>query len=289
MEFIDGIRIYVLAEDFAGYSSRFWAQHGISFFMEIFKGKRRDVILFDTATHHMPVLFNAHLLRLNLEDVEYIVLSHSHYDHTGGVLGIMKEINKEVQIFAHPEIFKESYAIDDEPRYIGPPENMREKIEEYGGKWVLGRDPIEILPGIWTLGEIPQEERIEYETHKETKVFMKKEGNLIPDYMEDEIGMVVNTPQGIVVIGGCSHPGIVSMVKRAVEITHREDILAVVGGFHLVNVKEDRIKRTVDDLNSMGVRDIFTGHCTGLRAECEFLKVFGKRFHKLHAGMIIDI
>ncbi len=289
MEYVDGVKIFVLAEDFAGYASRFWAQHGISFFIEVKRGNRKSNILFDTGTHHMPVLFNAHLLRLDLGEVDYIALSHSHYDHTGGLPGVMKEINKKIQIFAHPEIFKESYAMGEEPRYIGPPEDMREEVEKYGGIWVLDREPREINPGVWTLGELPQKDRVEYEVLKETKVFMKRDGELVPDYLEDEIGLVINFKDGIVVIGGCSHPGIVGMTKRAMEITKRKDILAVVGGFHLLNASEYRINRTVEDLLDMGVREVYTGHCTGLPAECKFAEKFGKHFHKMHAGMTIDL
>ncbi len=289
MEYVEGLKIYVLAEDFAGYASRFWAQHGISFFIEIKRGNKKDVILFDTGTHHTPLFFNSHLLRLDLREVDYIALSHSHYDHTGGLPGVMKEINKKIRIFAHPDIFKESYRMGEEPVYIGPPENMREEVEKYGGVWDLSREPREIVPGVWTLGEILQEDRIEYEALKNTNVFIKKDGDLVPDYLEDEIGLLINLRDGIVVIGGCSHPGIVGMSKRAMKISKRKDILAVVGGFHLLYASEDRIDRTVEDLIGMGVKDVYTGHCTGLLAECKFAEKFGEHFHKMHAGMLIDL
>ncbi len=285
---VDFIKIYVLAEDFAGYSSRFWAQHGISFLLELHRGNRVDFILFDTGTHHIPLLNNAHLLRLDLSKVRSIVLSHSHYDHTGGMIGVIKEI-KDAKIFAHPDIFKESFAMDDEPRYIGPPANMKEEVLKYGGMWELSREPVEILPGVWTLGELRQEEREEFERMKDTKVFMKKNGKLVPDYMEDEMGLVVNLKEGIVVIGGCSHPGIIGMTRRAIEISGEDNVLAVIGGFHLVNASDERIEKTAKEFLKIGVNDIYTGHCTGLRAECTFYKYFGKKFHKLHAGMVISI
>ncbi len=288
MEKVDSIKIYVLTEDFAGYASRFWAQHGISFFLELHRGNREDFILFDTGTHYIPVLNNAHLLRLDLSKVQNVVLSHSHYDHTGGIIGVMKEI-KDAKIYAHPDIFKESFAIDEEPRYIGPPENMREEVEKYGGKWVLSREPVEIFPGVWTLGELRQEDREEFERMKDTKVFMKKNGKLVPDYMEDEIGLLVNLKEGVVVIGGCSHPGIIGMTKRAIKISGEDKVLSVIGGFHLVNASDERIEKTAESFLELGVKDIYTGHCTGLRAECLFYKYFGKRFHKLHAGMVISI
>lgn len=289
MQKISHMRIYVLAEDFAGYSSRFWAQHGISFFIEIKMGDEWHRILFDTGNHAEPVLFNSQMLDLNLESLEGIVLSHSHYDHTGGLLGILEGIKKKVNVVAHPEIFKESYAVVNGTRYIGSPRDMRERAEMQGARWILHRDPLEILPGVWTTGEILNDERVEYEIMKSTGVFMKKNNQYVPDFMEDEIGLALITKKGLVVVGGCSHPGIVSMVKRAVEITGVKSILAVIGVFHLVNADENRIGRTVRDLRDMGVSEIYTGHCTGLHAECEFLNIFGERFHKLHAGMVIDL
>ncbi len=290
MEIVDALRIYVLAEDFAGYSSRFWAQHGISFLLELHWGRKIHRALFDTGTYPEPILFNAKLLNLNLQNVEYIVISHSHYDHTGGLIGVLKEIGKKLPVFAHPDIFKLSFVTSGVFRYIGPPvSNMKEEAEKLGALWVLSRDPIDILPGVRTLGEITMEEKVEYEKLTRNDVYKVVNGKVMQDTLNDEIGLVINTPEGLVVIGGCSHPGIVSMVRKAIKITNVEKIRAVIGGFHLVNASEERIRRTGEDLRNLGVEEVYTGHCTGLRAECEFSREFGERFHKLHAGMVIDL
>jgi len=290
MNRIGGMKIYVLAEDFAGYSSRFWAQHGISFLFEIKIGSRIHKFLFDTGTHAEPILFNAKLLNLNLQEIEYVVISHSHYDHTGGLLGIMKEINKKIPVFAHPDIFKVSFATSHGFSYIGPPvSDLKKEAENLGALWVLSRDPIEILPGVKTLGEIFSDEKVEYEKITRNDVFKLESGDVVQDPLNDEIGLVINTQKGLVVIGGCSHPGIVSMVRKAIKITGINRIHAVIGGFHLVNADSERIERTVNDLRELGAENIYTGHCTGLRAECEFSKRFGEKFHKLHAGMLIEL
>jgi len=286
-EYVDSLKIYTLAEDFAGYSSLFWAQHGISFLLEIEIGEQRKNLLFDTASYAEPILHNLKLLQKKLK-VDYIAISHNHYDHTGGLIALMKEINRKVPIFAHPDIFKLSYSVDPFFRYIGPPRNLKSEVEKYGGIWVLSREPIYIAPGIFTLGEISEEEREEWEMES-SHVVMLKDGNKVEDRMTDEIGLAVNTSKGLVVFGGCSHPGIVSMVKKAKEISGIDRIYAVIGGFHLVNASDERILKTVSELKNMGVENIFTGHCTGLRAECEFRMQFGDKFHKLHTGMIIKV
>ncbi len=287
-EKVDSLKIYTLAEDFSGYNSFFWAQHGVSFLIEAKIGEDRKYILFDTANHADPILHNLQLLKKEISVVDYIVLSHNHYDHTGGLLGLLKEMKKSVPIFAHPDIFKMSYSVDPYFRYIGPPINMREEAEKYGGMWVLSREPIYIVPGIFTLGEIKEEERVEWERGA-TRVVMINNGEKVEDYMEDEIGLGINTQKGLVIFGGCSHPGIVSMVKRAIEISGISRIHAVIGGFHLVSASDERILKTVTALKDLGVEKIYTGHCTGLQAECEFRMQLNKNFHKLHAGMVISI
>ncbi|HDD31682.1 MAG TPA: MBL fold metallo-hydrolase, partial [Thermococcus litoralis] len=146
---VDKLRIYVLAEDYAGYNSPFLAQHGISFLIEVkFNGNRRRV-LFDVGSYAEPLLFNMKLLSIDPKNIDMIVLSHSHFDHTGGLLGIMKEIGKEIPIFAHPNIFKVSFATEPEFTYAGIPPlrgGSKEEIEKLGGVWVLSRDPIRLMP-----------------------------------------------------------------------------------------------------------------------------------------------
>ncbi len=287
-ENVESLRIYTLAEDFAGYSSLFWAQHGVSFLIEAEIEGERKKLLFDTASYAEPILHNLKLMKKNIRDVDYIVISHNHYDHTGGLIGVMKEINRSIPIFAHPEIFKLSYSTDPFFRYIGPPRNLKEEVEEHGGLWVLTREPVYIAPGIFTLGEIREEDRVEWE-NEPTHVVMVQDGEKVEDRMRDEIGLAISTPKGLVIFGGCSHPGIVSMVKRAVEISGIKKIHAVIGGFHLVSASDERVLKTVEALRNMGVKEIYTGHCTGLRAECEFRMQFGRAFHKLHAGMSIRV
>ncbi len=281
------LRIYVLADDYAGYGNRYWGQHGLSLLIEI---KRENVwkrILFDTATSHEPILHNLQIMKKDL-DVDYIVLSHNHYDHTGGLLGILREMKKEVPVIAHPEIFKKAYAASQDLRYIGAPLGLEESAEKLGAIWTLSREPVQILPGVFTLGEIPLEEREKWERDSGDMYYLEN-GEIKEDYMVDETGLAMLTPEGLVVIGGCSHPGIVSMIKRASKMSGEGQLRAVIGGFHLINASTDRIQTTVNSFREIGVQEIYAGHCTGLQAECAFEKDFGNKFHKLHTGMLIEI
>lgn len=272
------VKIYTLADDYAGYNSPFWAQHGVSFLVEV-EGKK---ILFDTASYAEPILFNMKLLNLNPRDIDMIVLSHNHFDHTGGLLGILREINRKVPIFAHPEIFKVSFALEPEFMYAGTP-RLKEEAEKLGGIWILTRDPITLMPGVFTLGEIKEEEKVEFEKGS-TGLFKIEDGRVIEDKVEDEIGLAINTRKGLVVLAGCAHPGIVSMVKKAIKLSGNDKVYAVLGGFHLINAEDSRIEKTVEAFKELEVKKVYAGHCTGLKAESRFAQELGDRFEKLHSG-----
>jgi len=287
---VDKLKVYTLAEDYAGYNSPFWAQHGVSFLIEVESNDAKRRILFDTASYAEPILFNMKLLNINPKTIDMIVLSHSHFDHTGGLLGIMKEINKEIPIFAHPNIFKVSFAMDPDFMYAGIPPlrgGSKEEIEKLGGIWILSRDPIHLMPGAFTLGEITKEEKVEFEKKVTIGLYKLEKGRLVPDEVEDEIGLAINTKKGLIVIGGCSHPGIVSMTRKAMRISGIDRVYAVIGGFHLIDANDERIQNTVNALKRMGVRKVYTGHCTGLKAESMFANEFGKDFEKLHSGKVM--
>ena len=287
---VDKLKVYTLAEDYAGYNSPFWAQHGVSFLIEVESNDAKRRILFDTASYAKPILFNMELLNINPKTIDMIVLSHNHFDHTGGLLGIMKEINKEIPVFAHPNIFKVSFAMDPEFMYAGIPPlrgGSKEEIEKLGGTWILSRDPIHLMPGVFTLGEITKEEKVEFEKKVTIGLYKLEKGRLVPDEVEDEIGLAINTKKGLIVIGGCSHPGIVSMAQKATKISRIDQVYAVIGGFHLVDAEDERIQNTVNALKKMGVKKVYTGHCTGLKAENMFANEFGKDFEKLHSGKVM--
>jgi len=287
---VDKLKVYTLAEDYAGYNSPFWAQHGVSFLIEVESNDAKRRILFDTASYAEPILFNMKLLNINPKTIDMIVLSHNHFDHTGGLLGIMKEINKEIPVFAHPNIFKVSFATNPEFMYAGIPPlrgGSKEEIEKLGGTWILSRDPIHLMPGVFTLGEITKEEKVEFEKKVTIGLYKLEKGRLVPDEVEDEIGLAINTKKGLIVIGGCSHPGIVSMAQKATKISRIDQVYAVIGGFHLVDAEDERIQNTVNALKKMGVKKVYTGHCTGLKAENMFANEFGKDFEKLHSGKVM--
>jgi len=285
---VDSLKIYTLAEDYAGYNSLFLSQHGISFLIEAeFNGIKRR-LLFDTASYAEPILFNMKLLNINPKSIDMIILSHNHFDHTGGLLGIIKEINKEIPIFSHPDIFKVSFAVEPEFMLAGTlNKTLKEEIERLGGRWILSKDSIRLMPGVFTLGEIKEDEKVDFEKKPTIGLYKLENGKVVSDNVEDELGLAINTEKGLVVVSGCAHPGIVSMVKKAINISGVNEVYAVIGGFHLIEADDERIISTIKALKRLGVKNIYTGHCTGFNAEIMFMEEFGEDFDKLHAGKVI--
>lgn len=285
MNSIRQVKIATLAEDYAGGGvSKCWAQHGVSFYISLkYENGEEHHILFDTGDFAEPVLFNSKQLNLSLDPIESIVLSHSHYDHTGGLIGVLKQMAvKERPVIAHPDVFKKSYYKGDFSRNIGMEnEETKEIVEELGGRWTLSKTPFRVMEGVTFMGEIPRV--TDFERDMTINLQTEVNGEWVEDQIEDDTAMFIQTPKGIIVVSGCSHSGIVNIVKYAKELS-QDNILAVIGGFHLISASEERIQKTAEALKELGTQNVITGHCTGGDAEYILKQTFKKQFQKLYAG-----
>lgn len=283
-------QIFVLAEDYAGYGGSCYAQHGISFLIRIKETANKSWdILFDTGTAATPIFHNAEVLGVGLEDVETVVLSHCHYDHTGGLIEILQKIdNDRLPVVAHPQLFRANLSADPHLRQAGVRGDMKRKAQELGAMWILTGDPLKLAKGVVTTGEISLKDRVEYERSADSHFFTVTDGQLVEDNMLDDTSLMMVTDEGLVVVTGCSHAGIVSIVKKCKEISGMERVKAVIGGFHLINADRDRITKVVTGLKELKVEKVYTGHCTGLKAEGMLQGEFGENFDKLQCGKIIE-
>jgi 7,8-dihydropterin-6-yl-methyl-4-(beta-D-ribofuranosyl)aminobenzene 5'-phosphate synthase len=297
-ETVDRLTVYTLSEDTTGYDSLFWASFGISFLLQVQSGGGKKTILFDTASDPEPVLHNMKLLQLSPDTIDAIILSHRHFDHTGGLAGILRAINKpDIPIIVHPRIF--DITVNAAP-YLEPHrsriylneglsgENRKEHITSLGGRWFSVKNPFPVLPGVMTTGEIEDEEKVSYERDPHLNLFDIRDGELINASAVDDVSLCIHTSQGLIVVTGCSHAGIVSITKKAIRIMGVDRVKAIIGGFHLINADDNLIDRTVKDLAEMQIEQIYSGHCTGSDAEYKLRQVFGSRFHRLHSGRVIE-
>jgi len=261
------------------------AKHGLSFFTELKAGGHTTNLLMDTGPSADIVLQNSHRLGIDLRKVDYIVLSHGHYDHTGGLLGVLKFIDKKVPVILHPEALKPKFVVKKKRlKKVGLPFPISE-LEGSKGILSLNRRTSSIMPGVWVSGEIKRVSPFE-----RVKGFKTKKGDkLVDDNMLDDQALFLKVgKKGLCVITGCAHAGLINTIRQAQRITGSREVYAVVGGFHLANAGRERIRETIEELRNTGVRAIKPCHCTGKKAIAELIKAFGERCKQLRTGDVVE-
>jgi 7,8-dihydropterin-6-yl-methyl-4-(beta-D-ribofuranosyl)aminobenzene 5'-phosphate synthase len=274
------VKITTLSENTA--SVGYLGEWGLCMFIEVSEKK----ILFDTGAGFSAV-YNAHLLGVDLAEADCIVISHGHYDHTGGLRDVLTRIRKKIKVYGHPEIWACKYGRmeSDSARYVGIP-FPREALEALGASFVLTPEPVTLAEGIMTTGYVPMIN--DYEV-VEKYLMVKNNGELEQDNLDDDQAMIIDADFGLVVILGCSHHGIINTLEHVKKITGKENIYAAIGGTHLVHVSQNRLDRTTTALLEMGVQYLGVSHCTGFRASACLAQVFGDRFFQNNAGMRLTL
>jgi len=204
------------------------AEWGLSILVEVGGLK----VLLDTG-QSASVVHNASVLGIDLSTIDKIIVSHGHFDHTGGLRQLLMAMRKEVEIIAHPDIWDAKYVQrpgETGHSYIGIP-FQKEELESLGASFTLTSKPVWISDRIVTTGEIPM--LTDYEKI-DANLYVKREGVFCPDPLKDDMALVVKTSQGLVIVAGCAHRGIVNTMRHAQKLTRVEAIDTVVGGTHLI-------------------------------------------------------
>ncbi|MCF7874039.1 MAG: MBL fold metallo-hydrolase [Candidatus Omnitrophica bacterium] len=210
-----------------------------------------DGVLFDTGEDGDLLLSNLKAEGININSIEKIVISHDHWDHIGGLWSLL-ELKKDLKVYG----------------CRGFSSQTKNKIKDLGAEFVESSGFLQIKSNIYTTGEI-------FGFYKSVDI--------------SEQSLVVKSKKGLVVVTGCSHPGVVKIVEKAKENFKDEDIHLVFGGFHLMNKEKREIKLIVQKLKDLGINYVGPTHCTGYEAQQFFRQVFKNKYISIKVGKTITV
>jgi 7,8-dihydropterin-6-yl-methyl-4-(beta-D-ribofuranosyl)aminobenzene 5'-phosphate synthase len=261
-------------------------QHGLSLHIETSGSK----ILFDAGPSN-AVSSNAKTLGVRLTDVDMAILSHGHYDHSGGFEAFFGE-NPLALLYVREGADGEHYAKrKDGWEYIG----VDQRLFERNSKRIIKiKENTEMSPGLHILAAIP---RIEPCPVGNRLLFKKEGDDYVNDLFDHELVLVIEEDDGIVIFSGCGHPGVLNMVHAARQQFQKQRIKAVIGGFHLMygSSSEDFTQNSrdasviADRLVQLGCERIISGHCTGDQATAVFKEKLKDRHVALSTGSELDL
>lgn len=270
-----------LIEHFDARRRRPQAEFGLSLLVRVHQSRHTYTALFDAGLTGDVIRHNLDALELDVSKLDHIVISHGHPDHFGGVYEVLEAIDRPIPVGTHPDAFLPRYAVmpDGRTAQFYNAAFSGERIERSGGRVVLTREPLELGCGLVTTGEIPR--KVEFEGPRPPEsprapglYQVSNDGQFRLDEVWDEQGLVINLRgQGIIVLTGCAHAGVVNTIMRAKELVGDVPVKAVMGGFHLgfPTTPQENVARTVEAFKELSVEMAMPMHCSGLRTHAAFL------------------
>ncbi len=306
------LKITTLIENMPDKEECLACEHGLSLYIE-FDGKK---ILFDTGQTG-AFLDNARKLDKPVEDVDYIIISHGHYDHSGGVPGLMeelsigragdipgqKEVSRPIPMYIGAEFFDKKYKhlSDGSYRYNGNPFEETLLTNTAIGLHKVHADVTSLSEKILLFKNFKRftdfekrnekfvvERACEENPAEGTGRVNNHEFQPVPDDFPDEMALGLRTSKGLVLVVGCSHVGIVNIIRNVTERVH-DPIHCVLGGTHLIEADEERLKKTTKALLESGISQIAVSHCTGEPGMEYVAGAFGERFMINNTGNVYTV
>ena len=208
-------------------------------------------ILFDTGERGEYLFSNMKLMDIDIIDIKAVVISHDHWDHTGGLWEILK-LKKGIEVYSCPGFSRE----------------FKEKVGKAGGILQEADEFVKVAENTYVTGEIA--------------------GRYKSNYIAEQ-ALVIQADNSIIVITGCSHPGILRIIEKVRQKFPKEKIKLAFGGFHLIDKDKREVKLIVEKLKVMGVEKAGPTHCSGYDAQIIFKQSYGDKFISIKAGQVFEV
>jgi 7,8-dihydropterin-6-yl-methyl-4-(beta-D-ribofuranosyl)aminobenzene 5'-phosphate synthase len=272
------IRIKVLIENTA-FQPDVISEHGLSLFIQV----GSEQILFDTGQSG-AFMKNASIYGCKLEKTEKMIISHGHYDHTGGLPAFLKE-NKKVLVYCKKEALIPKFSHNyNEKRQINLP--LIDAYKTYTKRFVFLSENFRISPEILVVTDILNKTKFE---NDEQNLTWKTGSNNEKDPFDDELFLILEENDGITIVTGCSHRGIINIIHTANKLFPAKKIKHVVGGFHLKNKSHERMKPVLKELNKFPIGQLDICHCTGIEEYGIIKNEFKGKTQYLSTGTLLKI
>jgi 7,8-dihydropterin-6-yl-methyl-4-(beta-D-ribofuranosyl)aminobenzene 5'-phosphate synthase len=275
------------------------AEHGFSALCEISyvdrDVKKINKFLFDTGVTEDGIIYNSDIFGVNFQDIEQIILSHGHFDHTSGLISTLLRVKKPIEIIVHPDAFLKRWLVFPNGNKAKLDSIDENSVHQSGGI-IRKCSQISFFPGnkidkqvnnrVLITGEIPRTTDFEKGFPLQYKEG-KDESDLIPDpLVSDDQAIVMNVKgKGLVILTGCGHAGIINTINFARKVTGVEKIYALIGGFHLTGeAYEGLIPLTVAELKRANPTYIVPCHCSGWKAANEIIKLMPENYLQNSVG-----
>lgn len=275
------ITLGILVNNIVG-ESPFLAEHGLSILIQIMEGEKKENHLLDCGKSSSTLLHNLKAYGIDLENLslQTIILSHGHYDHTGGLKSLLNNKSNHIPVIGHPDVFIPRISYLGGFRSISCPFTPSE-IRQDGGELLLTRDSVKINDYLVTTGEVLRENKFE------KNPFFRKVVNdqWIEDEVDDDLSLIIHVDQeSFFLLCGCCHAGLINTLERVRELTGKNKCYGIMGGLHLVGASPERIDFTINGLKKWKPKVIIPLHCSGREAMCELRNHFPENTKLLSCG-----
>jgi len=284
---IEGLKVTILADNYVWANSLCQGQWGASYLIDVTIGGRVRRILLDCGEYAEPLLHNMRLLAIDPSSIEMVVLSHSHHDHTGGLIGLLEAMGRDyVPVIATPDIFKTSYVATPFFRNVAV-QLVAARRDAKSADWLLSQSPMPLGAGITFSGAVAR--TTPFEPNRLPGLHVLDDGVARPYEVDDDAALYFETSAGLVIITGCAHAGIINTIKHGLAVTGATRPSMVIGGFHLTGATDQLTEQTIAALREYPGLRLVTGHCTGLKALFAMEKAFSRDLLPLSCGLVLDV